>query len=138
MLEDAWENAPFQANTLRERLVFERTQVTSILKAGPISSVGKNSTSQSYRSYEAASLTHVQLAEVWTRLISYYDTVKSNILAAFVTAGISVPDTFDFDSPVHDLLVSFLRVQGQADVLPDISQLRWPVQIVPQPEFPSA
>ena len=128
LLADAWQGAAAAANTLREQMVLEQVAVTAVLKAGPIASVGKNSTSQAYRGYQPGSISHVQLAEAWTKLISFYDLVKAKLLDGFIEASIAVPADYDFDAPIHDLLNSFLRVQGQADVLPDLSTLRWPAR----------
>ena len=128
LLADAWQNAAAAANTLREQMVNEQVAVTGVLKAGPIASVGKNSTSQAYRGYQPGSISHVQLAEAWTRLLSFYDLIQSKLQDAFAEAVIPIPAGYDFDAPIHDLLNSFLRVQGQADVLPDLSTLRWPAR----------
>lgn len=122
----AWQNAQDGANTLPAQLLAEQQAALALLAKGSVQSVGKNSTSQSYGYYGPGNLTHRQITNAFTTLRRFYQVVKDKIVAAFATAGITIPDGFDYDQPVYDQLVKYFQVTAEADRLPDISQLRYP------------
>lgn len=76
-LDDAWDAAIDGAGTLRTQLRSYESQVTSLFSAsGSISSVSKNSTSQSYRGPGVGSYTTAQIQSAWRMLINEYDFSK--------------------------------------------------------------
>ena len=123
----AWQNAKDAANTLPEQLLAEQQAALSLLAKGSIASVGKNAANQSYGYYGPGNLTHRQITNAFTTLRRYYQTVKDKIVCAFAKADIAVPDGFDFDQPVFDQLIKFFQVSAQAARLPDITDLRIPI-----------
>ncbi len=129
-LNRAWESAAATANTLRPQLVQEQVAATNFIALGSLASVGKNSSNQSYKNYGPATLTQVQIVEVYGNLLGLYDELKSRITCAFEknTAEFpdGVPDTFDFDPAVYDLLTKTFNAMnsGVATQLTDISSLR--------------
>ena len=123
----AWQNAKEGANTLSEQLLAEQQKAVSLLASGSVSSVGKNSASQSYGGYNPGNLTHRQITNIFTTLIRYYQTVKEKIIYEAEVAAIALDETFDFDQPIYDLLTRYFQVSTQAARLPDISDLRIPL-----------
>ena len=115
-LTDAWNRAGAGANTLWQTLQDDQAAALQLVKQGSIASVGKNSTSQSYKGYGAGNLTHVQIVETIGNLIGLYSQLKSKITTAFTDdtgnwpAG--VPADFDFDAPVYDLLTQVFTAQS--------------------------
>lgn len=125
-LDDAWNNAPDDANSFREQLVTERKAALEMVKKGSLGNVAKNSSSQAYRGYGPGSLTHTQIVEIWQGLIDYYDEVRDKVVCAFAEADTAIPDDFDFDTTVYDLLKKFFSIGKNAAVLPDLTSLRLP------------
>ena len=125
-LNRAWQRAKDGANTLPDELLAQQQSVLELLAAGSIASLGKNSTSQSYAYYSPGTLTHRQIANIFTTLIRYYEVVKAKIVEAAAEASVSLTD-FDFDQPVYDLLNRYFQVSAQAARLPDIRDLRIPI-----------
>ncbi len=123
----AWQNAKDAANTLPEQLLAEQQAALSLLARGSIASVGKNSANQSYGYYGPGNLTHRQITNAFTTLRRYYLIMKEKIVCAFSKAGITIPAGWDFDQPVYDQLIKFFQVSAQATVLPDITELRYPM-----------
>lgn len=78
-LDDAWDAAPADANTFRTELRKFETAARSMTMGGAISSVSKNSTSQSYRGPGVGSYTLVQIADAWRDLINLFDITKARI-----------------------------------------------------------
>jgi hypothetical protein len=76
-LDDAWDAAPAAANTLRQQFrSFESAASSQFNTVGTLSSVAKNSASQSYRGPGLGSLTLVQIQTAWRMLIRLYDSIK--------------------------------------------------------------
>lgn len=125
-LNSAWNNAKDGANSLRAQLLSEQASALELIKLGSIGSVGKNSASQSYMGYGPGRITAVQITESWSRLIAYYDTVKTTIQNADTDSLID--DSFDFDAPIYELLTKALQTSADAVRLPDIRCLRFPIE----------
>lgn len=130
-LLDAWNRAGEAANSLRETLVGDIVSARAFVKSGSLASVGKNSTSQAYKSYGPGSHTHVQEVEMLVSLLSYYDRVKSKIQAEFIASAdfdYTEPAGFDYDAPVYNILNSIFTQAsaGSGYTLPDISDMRVP------------
>lgn len=75
-LENAWDAAPDNANTLREQLRSYEKAASNLFLGGSIASVSKNSASQSYRGPGLGSYTPVQIANAWRMLINLYEQEK--------------------------------------------------------------
>ena len=76
-LENAWDDSPAAANTLRPQLrINERNAANLFSASGSLASVSKNSASQAYRGTALGSLTQVQIQYGWRMLINLYDEVK--------------------------------------------------------------
>lgn len=76
MLEDAWDVCPNDASTLRETLRnFERA-ARELISAGAISSISKNSASQTYQ-YGSTTFSSEAVAEHWRELIDLHDRVQA-------------------------------------------------------------
>jgi hypothetical protein len=139
-LNDAWQRAADQANTFRETLLSDQSASLAFVKQGSIASVGKNSANQSYKNYGPGSLTHVQIVEVIGNLLGLYDQLKSKITCEFEASAdfdYAVPDGFDFDPPIYDLLTKVFNAQssGAASMLPDITRLRLPPNTILNPSL---
>lgn len=130
-LNDAWNRAGAAANTFREQLIADQVAALQLIKQGSLATVAKNSTSQAYKAYGAGSITQVQIVEIIGDLLGLYDQVKSQLTGEFQASADfdnAVPDGFDFDPPVFDVLTKILLAQssGAGQMLPDISRLRLP------------
>ena len=130
-LDDAWSRATNEANSLRATLVTDRTSILNLVRQGAISSVGKNSASQSYKGYGPGGITQVQIIEAIGNLIALYDQLQSKITDEFTHSaewGNAVPAGFDFDDPIYSLLTQTLSAQAAspAVMVPDISRIRVP------------
>ena len=135
----AWNRAANAANAFRDQLVADQCTALQLIKQGSLASVGKNSTSQAYKTYGAASLTQVQVVEIIGNLLGLYDQVQSKITCEFTKSAdfdYAVPANFDFDGPVFDALTKLFTAQssGTAQMLPDISRLRLPPPLIFNPE----
>lgn len=130
-LDDAWNNAAQQANSLREQLSNEQSSALAMVKKGSLGTVAKNSSSQGYRGYGPGSLTHTQIVEIWQRLIRYYDELEAKITCLFSEQDAAIPDGFDFDQPIYDLITKLLDISNNAAVLPDLTKLRTPATLSP-------
>jgi hypothetical protein len=84
LLEDAWDNAPDGALTLREELRRNERAIGVLIAQGSLSSVSKNSSSQSY-AFGQGQLTTAEMARAWRVLINLFDRSQSIILAASLT-----------------------------------------------------
>lgn len=73
--DNAWDVAKDDANSYRPQLRSYESSATILFSGGSISSVSKNSTSQSYRGPGVGSYTPVQIANSWRMLINLYDEV---------------------------------------------------------------
>lgn len=130
-LNDAWSRATDGANTLRATLVADQVAALVFVKAGSLASVGKNSTSQSYKGYGPGTLTHVQIVETIGNLLAFYDQVAAKIKAEFYASeefSFAEPAGFDYDAPVYQILTqTFTQTSaGSTYSLPDIRELRVP------------
>jgi hypothetical protein len=132
MLNDAWNRASDAANSLRETLVNDQISSLQDVRYGSLASVGKNSTSQSYKSYGPGSLTQVQVVEACGNLLALYDQIKSKVQQEFIASAdfdYTDPAGFDYDNPVFSILTKILTVvsSGKAYSLPDLRDIRIPV-----------
>lgn len=76
-LDNAWDDAPDAANTLRQQMrANERAAGSLFSSSGSLNSVSKNSASQAYRGASLGSLTLVQIQNGWRTLINGYDAQK--------------------------------------------------------------
>ncbi len=125
-LNRAWNSAKNGANTLRDQLLSEQSAALELISLGSIGSVGKNSASQSYMGYGPGRITAVQITESWSRLIAYYDTVKTTIENA--DADSLLDDSFDYDTPIYELITKALQSSADAPRLPDIRDIRYPIE----------
>lgn len=76
-LENSWDDAPADANSLRVQLRNNERSVGSLFStSGSLGSVSKNSASQAYRGAALGSLTLVQIQNAWRMLINGYDAQK--------------------------------------------------------------
>ena len=123
-LNSAWNSAKSGANTLRDQLLSEQASALELIKLGSIGSVGKNSTSQSYMGYGPGRITAVQITESWSKLIEKYDGCKEIVLQGFADAEIDVPDDFDFDTAIYEIITKSLQI-SDAPRVPDIRDLRF-------------
>lgn len=87
-LDDAYDDAQAATVTLREQLRLNERAAGALLAGGSLSSVSKNSASQSY-AFGRGQVTTADLARGWRDLIDLYDRV----FAAFSTAGSSTADS---------------------------------------------
>jgi len=141
-LNDAWNRAPLSANSLRETLFNDQINALQLVKTGSVSSVGKNSTSQSYKDYGPGALTHTQIVEGLSNLLAFYDQIKGKIEAEFVASAdfdYTEPADFDYDPTVCDLLRKGLSAasSGVGVILPDIRDMRWPANPPPISPYPA-
>ncbi len=73
-LDDAWDSAPAEGNTLRDELrKYEKAATSLFSSSGSIQSVGKNSANQSYSGPGVGRYTSVQIQEAWRSLINLFD-----------------------------------------------------------------
>jgi hypothetical protein len=82
-LDDAWDALPDTANVLRDQLRSFEKNVTPLFSQGSISSVSKNSASQTYRGPGLGSYTPIQIANAWRTLINLYDATLQKANWAF-------------------------------------------------------
>lgn len=127
----AWERAAAGANTLRGQFIAEMSAADSLVASGSISSVGKNSTNQSYKGYGPGSDTQEEIRGIWASLIALYDLLQAKITCEFKASAdfdYAVPADFDFDAPILEILTKDFssQVAGGTSTLPDISSLRLP------------
>ena len=133
-LNDAWGRAADTANSLRVTIVSDQVNALVLVKQGSIASVGKNSTSQSYKGYGPGSLTQVQIVEAIGNLLGFYDQIAAKIKAEFLHSAdfeYTEPAGFDYDNPVFSTLTEILTQlsAGSVTALPDIRDLRVPIWV---------
>jgi hypothetical protein len=135
-LDRAWNNAKDGANALPEQLSIEQQAALNfIAPIGSVISVSKNSTSQSSGGYNPGNLTLRQVVGIWTKLIELYDEVKARIVSAAACDSVVLPDGFDFDGPVYQVMKSTLKVSGRVATSPDLRDLRVPLSRTETLEF---
>jgi hypothetical protein len=93
-LENAWDAAPDNANTLRDQLRVYEKSALNLFSGGSIGSVSKNSTSQSYRGPGLGSYTPVQIANAWRMLISLFEMEKCRTDNAYKAATAIPPQSW--------------------------------------------
>ncbi len=126
-LNRAWENAKNEANTLPGQLLIEQQAAINYIATGSLSTVGKNSTSQSYGGYNPGNLTHRQITEIFTILIRKEKECRNHIIACAERDDVTIPADFDLDPAVKDLIERALGVGSEATRIPDIRDLRIPL-----------
>lgn len=126
LLNRAWNSAKDSVGTLRPQFLSEQASALELVSVGSISSVGKNSANQSYSTYGPGRITAAQLVESWSRLIADYDVTKTTLIAAFATGSVTIPDDYDFDSPIYDLMTKVFQSSSDTPRLPNIRELRYP------------
>lgn len=72
-LDNAWDDAPAGANTLRQQLRIQERQAQNLFSAGSLGSVSKNSTSQSYAGAGFGRFSVAQIQQGFRMLIELYD-----------------------------------------------------------------
>jgi len=76
-LDDAWDAAPDNANSLRQQLrAFEKSITAQFSSVGSLGSVSKNSANQSYRGPGLGQYTVAQIQTAWRMLINLFDRTK--------------------------------------------------------------
>jgi len=88
MLEDAWDEAPDGALTLREQLRANERAAGRAVSGGAIASISKNSSSHSYSQGGNGNITPTEVANVWRNLIDLFDGISD----AYVAAGLAAED----------------------------------------------
>jgi hypothetical protein len=135
MLVFAWNRAKDTANTLRDQLTAEMLTAQSLVSAGSLATVAKNSTSQAYKGFGAGADTQSEIRDAWVDLIALYDQVKNELTNAFTASAdfdYTVPADFDFDPVIADPVTGILsknflaQSTGVAQLRPDLSGLRLP------------
>jgi hypothetical protein len=79
MLDDAWDDAPEGGLTLRNALRAKERAAGLLVSGGSLSSVSKNSASQSY-AFGSGAVTATDIARGWRILIDLYDSVVASSL----------------------------------------------------------
>jgi hypothetical protein len=77
ILDDAYDDSVSEAVTLREKLRYNERAIGALISAGSISSVSKNSASQTI-AYGAGNLTTAEVARAWRVLIDCHDAVAAD------------------------------------------------------------
>ncbi len=129
-LDDAWDAAPEQAETLRSQLRIYEKAITTLFSQGAISSISKNSVQQTYRGPGLGSYTMQQLQTVWRTLINLFDRTKEEIICRAKAKG-EEPDTTD------DAIIVIMRrwlnrggPGGITEVQADMTHLRLPTPAI--------
>ena len=130
-LDDAWDAAPAEANTLRDTLRGYEKAATRLFSAGSLASVGKNSANQAYRGPGVGSYTPVQIANAWRTLITLFDRVKRAI-----DRELAEPVPADPDAPVNDADLTvytcmMANLQVVTEYQSDITELLLPPTLTP-------
>lgn len=123
----AWQKAGDSANTLPGQLLAEQQAALAFVTAGSLSTVSKNSTSQSYAFYGPGTFTHRQITAIFTTLIRQYQAMKDKIICAAANADVTLETDYDFDRPIYDLLVKYFQVSTASPQIPDIREMRIPI-----------
>jgi len=130
-LDDAWDAAPAQANTLRDQLRTFEKSVTKLFSQGSLASVQKNAASQSYRGPGLGSYTPVQIANAWRGLINLFDSTKAEVDAEIAAADTQAPAN-DQDPVIYGRMK--LQLLPVTEYQADITSLLLPVTLaVPNP-----
>lgn len=78
MLDDAYDDALSDSLPLREQLRSKERASGAVIAGGSLSSVSKNSASQSY-AFGRGNVTPAEIARGWRVLIDSYDTVAASL-----------------------------------------------------------
>jgi hypothetical protein len=89
--DNAWDDAPEEANAFFEQLRAEERKVGAVFSQGALASVGKNSASQAYRGPGVGSFTPAQIQTGWRWLINLYNRVKAELTAEVATQDPQAP-----------------------------------------------
>ena len=81
MLDDAWDDSQAEAVTLREKLRANERLAGTLVSGGSLSSVSKNSASQSF-AFGRGNVTALEIARGWRTLITIFDQVYTSFAAA--------------------------------------------------------
>jgi hypothetical protein len=81
MLDDAWDDSQAEAVTLREKLRANERLAGTLVSGGSLSSVSKNSASQSF-AFGRGNVTALEIARGWRMLITIFDQVYTSFAAA--------------------------------------------------------
>ena len=119
MLEDAWDNTDNTGNRLRVELRANETSVGALVAQGQLSSVSKNSASQSYAFSGTGALTTAEVARAWRELVNLFDRAEDILEdAGDITAGV------DNDAAIYAEMYARLGAGEVYQTRCDISQMR--------------
>jgi hypothetical protein len=116
MWDDAWDSAPAEASTFRDELRKYETRVGELISTGSVSSISKNSASQTYATYSVGTLTQVEITRGWRQLINLFDRIRSDLEAL----GESTTDDAIYAEGQEQLR----DAEGATECYPDFSQAR--------------
>jgi hypothetical protein len=128
--ENAWDDAPLGANTLRQQLRIMERAAQSLFSAGSLGSVSKNSASQSYAGAGFGRFSVAQIQQGFRILIEMYDWILKEANWVYASTG-TCHDQFvlkypnfaeDPDQAVYDIMV--IRLQPVDSYEIDLSYLR--------------
>jgi hypothetical protein len=127
-LDDAWDAAPEEGDTLRDTLRgFEKQLTAQFETAGSLGSVSKNSASQSYRGPGLGSYTIPQIQTAWRTLINLFDSTLAWINSYLANPPATPPTCWtppedNSDATVYQFMKNQLVVVTEYQ--PDLSNLR--------------
>lgn len=105
-LEDAWDNAPNDANSLRQQMRSYESSARAKTAGGMLGSVAKNNASQSYRGPGLGSYTLIQIADTWRELINLLDEVSAWVVWAIANPPTApLPDGWPVASDDNDTFI---------------------------------
>jgi hypothetical protein len=81
MWDDAWDSAPEGGATFREELRKYERRIGELISTGSVSSISKNSASQTYATYSVGTLTQVEITRAWRQLINLFDDIAASLVA---------------------------------------------------------
>lgn len=128
--ENAWDDAPLGANTLREQFRIMERSAANLFSAGSIGSVSKNSASQSYAGAGFGRFSTAQIQQGYRMLIEIYDWLLIGATRIFNSTGtrhdkfVALYPNFaaDPDGAVWDAMI--VKLQPIDDYQIDLSYLR--------------
>jgi hypothetical protein len=143
MLRSAWNAAPQQANTLAQALEnAEQAALANFITAGSLTSVSKNSASQSYFRAGLGTYTIPQIQSFWTMLVRLYYRIKQKtdwlyvqnvpwFITQYVTNAPAGQDyKTDPDYAIYTLAISWLGDTDWDNYQIDLTELRmFPTQL---------
>lgn len=128
--ENAWDDAPAGALTLRQQLRTMERAAASLFASGSLGSVSKNSASQSYAGAGFGRFSVAQIQQGYRMLIEMYDWLLVETKAVYTSTGTCHDDFValypdyaeDPDKAVYDAMV--YRLQPVESYQIDLSYLR--------------